>query len=136
MSQPIKADELFTSWSRNQWKRMYVFAGQEDFLIEQALRQATSHWLAGDTSGLNLDRLDGDKHSADEILAACRTAPFLGQARVVRIEIAFRLSAPDQEQLAEALPQLPTDIYLIFIWGKEWRRDELRKPLVEATLNA
>jgi len=136
MSQPIKSDELFASWSRNQWKSVYLFAGQEDFLIEQAVQQAGSHWLAGDSSGLNWDRLDGNEHGADEILEACRTAPFLGKARVISVQNAFRLSAQDQELLAEALPRLPPDVFVLFIWGKEWRRDELRKPLVEATLNS
>src|SRR5205807_141807 len=111
---------LFALWTRNQWKSVYLFAGAEDFLIEQALKQAVSRWLPDDAEGLNLDRMDGEKHAAADILAACRTVPFIGAVRVIRLDNTARLSPTDQGELAETLASLPAETRLLLIWGKEW----------------
>src|SRR5262249_35093654 len=81
---------------------------------------------------LNRDRFDGKDHSAAEILQIAQTVPFLASARVIQVDNAAKLSAKDQEVLAEGLTQLPPETRMLFIWGKEWRRDEARKPIVEA----
>ncbi len=133
MPQPIKSDELFSQWARHQWGSVYLFAGQEDFLIEQAYDQACRHWLGEDLS-LNRDRLDANAASIDEILEAIRTMPFLGSTKVVRIDNASKLSASDQEALVESLDRLSDETKIIFVWGKEWRRDDTRKPLVSKVI--
>lgn len=132
MPAPIKADELFTAWSRSTWRSVYLFAGQEDFLIEQAVVQAASHWLKDDPSGMNRDRFDGDTHEAEEILEGLRTVPFLASTRLVQITNAHELSAAGQRLLAEELPKLSADTKVLFIWGKAWERDDAKKPLVDA----
>src|SRR6185437_4149627 len=81
---------------------------------------------------LNLDRFDGESAGAQEILDACRTVPLLGGGRLVRVDQAAKLSAADQERLAEALPSVPPESGLIFLWGKEWRSEEAKKPLMGA----
>lgn len=131
MGQPIKSDDLFVSWSRGQWKSIYLFAGEEDFLIDQAIHQASRYWLGKEDSGFGLDRFDADEAEIPEILEACRTIPFMGSGKVVRIDNAAKLTAADQEVLAECLQTLPPETKIICVWGKEWRRDDARKPLVE-----
>jgi DNA polymerase-3 subunit delta len=135
MGQPVKSDDLFAAWSRGQWSRHYLFAGQEDFLIEQALRQAEEHLLKDDDAKLNRDRFDGEEHSVGEILQTCQTLPFLSSHRLVRIDHASAFGAAEQRELAEAIPKLPPETTLLFIWGKEWRRDDARKPLVESIID-
>lgn len=132
MPAPIKADDLFNAWSRKDWKSIYVFAGQEDFLIEQAVHQAVAHWLTTDETGLNRDRFDGDQHSADEIVASLQTMPFLGGTRLVQIDNACKLKADEQRQIAAELSKLNPDTKVIFVWGKAWERDDSKKALVEA----
>lgn len=134
MNAPIKSDELFSAWSRNQWKSVYLFAGEEDFLIDQAVTQAVAHWLSDESAGMNKDRFDGENHDAAAILEVAQTVPFLSSTRVLRVDNASKLSAADQKLIAEALPNLPPETRMLFIWGKEWRRDEAKKPLVEAIL--
>ena len=91
MPSPIKSDDLFVSWSRGQWKSIYLFAGQEDFLIEQALHQACRYWLGKDESGFGLDRFDAEEAELGEILEACRTMPFMGSGpKIVRIDNAAK----------------------------------------------
>ncbi len=75
-TQPIKADDLFTAWSRGQFQKIYLFTGQEDFLIEEAMKRLTARVLTDDPSGMNRDRLDAEDHSAGEILQTAQTMPF------------------------------------------------------------
>ena len=132
MATPIKSDDLFTQWSRNQWKPHYLFTGQEDFLIEEATGQALRHWLGETPDSLSLERLDAETQSVEEILQAAQTVPFFGGQRVVRIQNTSQFTAKEQEQLVAALGILSPETHCLFIWGKEWRRDDAQKPLVEA----
>ncbi len=132
MPTPIKADELFSLWSRKQWKPHYLFTGQEDFLIEEATQQALTHWLGENPDALSLDRLDAETHSLDDILQAAQTVPFFGGQRVLRVQNTYQLTAKEQERLVEVLGTLSPETHCLFIWGKEWRRDDAQKPLVEA----
>jgi DNA polymerase III subunit delta len=134
MNQPVRYDELLSSWSRNQWSSFYVFAGGEDFLMEQAAQRAVDHWLEGDTTGLNLDRFDAGDDELSKIVGVMQTVPFLGQTRVVRIDHAEAFSAKDQDRLVEVLRGLAPDTRVMALWRKDWRRDDLKKSLIEAAL--
>lgn len=134
MPTPIKADQLFQAWGRRQWRSIYLFAGEEDFLIEQAVHQAAAYWLPDDTSRLNWDRFDGEQHAAKEILPIAQTVPFMAKTRLIQVDNAAKFSESDQDRLADGLTRLPPETRMLFIWGKKWRRDEPQKPLVEAVL--
>ena len=47
MSGPLKAEDLLTAWSRGQFQRVYLFSGQEDFLIEEAVQKQIARVPAG-----------------------------------------------------------------------------------------
>jgi len=132
MPAPLKADELWAQWSRKQWKPHYLFTGQEDFLIDQAVELSLHHWLGEKPDLLNLERLDAETQSLEEITQAAQTMPFFGGHRVLRVQNASQLSVKEQEQLVEVLNTLSAETHCLFIWGKEWRRDDAQKPLVEA----
>lgn len=129
----LKWDDLSRLWQQNHWSSVYLFAGQEDFLIEQALTKLLGHWLADDTSGgLNYDRFDGETHSASQILDAAQTVPFLSATRVVRVDQAAEFSADDQRQLAEGLGLLSPQTRMVFVWGREWKGKDASAPLIQA----
>src|SRR4029077_4848329 len=135
-TRPLKADELFTAWSRHQYKFLYLFTGPEDLLIEEAVHQLASHRMGDPAAGINLDRLDGDSVTAEDILQACLTMPFGGACRMVEVRNPHRLSAEHQKRLAEGLANLPSTSQLVMIWGKEWRRDDAHRLLVEAAMRS
>jgi len=132
MAPPIKSDELWAQWSRKIWKPHYLFAGQEEFLIDQAFDKALHHWLGETPDSLSFDRLDAETQSLDEILQAAQTVPFFGGQRVLLLKNASQLTAAEQTRLAEVLDTLSPETHSLLIWGKEWRRDDATKPLVEA----
>ena len=132
MAPPIKYDELLAQWTRGQWKPHVLFCGQEDFLIDQAVEKAAAHWLGAHPDPMSFERLDAEAQTSEEILQAAQTAPFFGTTRLLCIRNASQFSAKEQEEWAEALAMLGPETHCIFIWGKEWRRDDAQKPLVEA----
>ena len=136
MPTPIKADDLFAAWTRGQFKPVYLFTGQEDFLIEEALKKLKAHWFPAAGDDINRDRLDAEKESVGEILQACQTVPFGGPTRLVEVRNTHRFSSEDQKRLAQGIATLPATTQLVFIWGKEWRKDDAYKPLVEAVMGA
>jgi DNA polymerase-3 subunit delta len=131
MTAPIKYDELLAHWARQQWKPHYLFSGLEDFLIDQAVEGATRHWLGEKPDALSLDRLDAETHALEDILQAAQTVPFFGGARVLCIRNVSQISAKEQEHLVRMLGSVSPETHCLFIWGKEWRRDDAQKPLVE-----
>jgi DNA polymerase-3 subunit delta len=132
MAAPIKSDDLWAQWSRKQWKTHYLFTGQEDFLIEQAFEQALHHWLGDKPDPLSLDRLDAETQTLEEISQAIQTVPFFSGHRIIRIQNTSQFTAKEQASLAEVLETASPETHCLFIWGKEWRRDDANKPLVEA----
>jgi len=134
MAAPIKSDELWAQWSRKLWKPHYLFAGQEEFLIDQAFNKALHYWLGDSPDALSFDRLDAETQSPEDIIQAAQTVPFFGGPRVLLIKNASQLLAPEQEKVSEVLETLSPETHCLFVWGKEWRRDDANKPLVEALM--
>jgi DNA polymerase-3 subunit delta len=132
----MRSDELFAVWAKGQFKPVYIFTGQEDFLIEEAVHRILSHRLPDAAGSINHDRLDAEDLSVGEIVQTAQTMPFGADVRVVEVRNTGRLSAEDQKNLAEALPRLPETTQLILIWGKEWRKDDAERPLVRAAQGA
>jgi len=127
----LKWDDLSRLWSQGKWGNIYLFAGQEDFLIEQALHQAQDHWLKDDHSGLNLERFDAEKDKAGAVIQSLQTLPFLAAARVIRIDQASDFLADEQKQIAETLQNLSPETRVIFIWGREWKSKDASSALVK-----
>lgn len=132
MPSPIKADDLWTAWSRSQWKTVYLFAGQEDFLIDQAIQRATTHWLGNTPDPLSIDKLDAEEKTADDVLQAAQTVPFFGGKRLLILKNTSQLSPTDQKSLSAALPSFSQDTLCLFVWGREWRREDSQKALIES----
>ena len=74
--------------------------GEEDFLLEEALRALVDAALEGADRTLNLDVLDAADADARAIVARASSFPMTGARRVVVVRDADRLGAPDLEILA------------------------------------
>ena len=129
----LKWDDLSRLWQKGEWSSVYLFAGQEDFLIEQALTRLMTQWLADDTSGgLNKDRFDADTHTPAQILDAAQTMPFLSPTRVIQVDNAAEFKADEQRDLADGLANLSPQARIVFLWGREWKGKDASSPLVQA----
>lgn len=65
---------------------VYLFYGDNDFLIQQGFRRLRDSLGPPDMVGLNTTYLEGDKVSFAELRAVCDAVPFLAPARLVVVE--------------------------------------------------
>ena len=74
--------------------------GEEDYLLEEALRALVDEALEGADRTLNLDVLNAAETDARDIVARASSFPMTGERRVVVVREAERLGAGDLEILA------------------------------------
>ena len=128
----LKWDDLSRRWAQKQWDANYLFAGEEDFLIEHALRQAQDHWLAAADRALSFDRFDAEEHDAGTILSALQTLPFLSPLRVIQVDHAADFKAEEQRLLAQGIEKAPPETRILWVWGRAWKGKDASSPLVQA----
>lgn len=92
---------------------VWLLAGEERLLRDQALAAITKAALAGGLAELNLDKFTAGETSVDKVLAATRTVPMMAKKRVVVIRGLERWDGGsssddggEEETDAKALPPL------------------------------
>jgi DNA polymerase-3 subunit delta len=85
---------------------VYLFYGEEQYLIKQALKSLCNCFLT-ETNEWNYELLDGQEISAEEIVNAANTVPFWGQQKMVVVKNpSFLQSTEEPETGAQNLPLL------------------------------
>ncbi|MSQ27152.1 MAG: DNA polymerase III subunit delta [Dehalococcoidia bacterium] len=124
---------------------IYLFHGENDFLIQEAASEVAAALGPPDMVSLNTSRLEGAKLSYAELQQACDTIPFLAPARLVVVEgLLHRFESRDNEapqakgrnkldsgwdQLAVHASQMPESTHLVLVDGKIAPGNPLRKAL-------
>jgi DNA polymerase III subunit delta len=113
-------------------KNAYLFAGEEIFLIEEALTQARS--LLEDGAAMNiLSYQSSEIHRIEDIISIMNTMPFLSDQRLVVIRNAHKLSAGDLEKIRAYLADpCPATVLILTVEGSKDDRKitkELKSPL-------
>lgn len=124
---------LTAGWAKGVFHPVYFFAGPDALQKDDAVKALQRHFLKGDESGLNVDKLDGETASAGQIIVAFQTLPFLGGGRLVLVRRAHALSASDAGRLAEALEKPPQVNCLVLLWDE---KADNRNALVRAAKSA
>jgi DNA polymerase III subunit delta len=117
-SADLKYDQLAALWAKGTFHPVYLLAGPDTLLKEEALKNFQKLFLAGDDSGLNIDRFDGDTSAASEILGAFRTLAFLGGRRLIVVRRAQELSSAEANLLADGLAA-PSENALVLLWDEK-----------------
>jgi len=68
------------------FKHIYLFYGEEKFLIQLYLQRMLEIIFEGQDKTMNLDRFDNETKDQDKILGSLETLPFFAQKRVVLLE--------------------------------------------------
>lgn len=119
-----------------------IFYGEDGFSADEALDALRSQIDTDGQLGDNTDRVDGASAKPDELLALCRTMPFLSARRLVvvrgllgRFEVAGRRGRRKDSGLgvwqpfAEGVRELPETTALVFIDGKLGAQNALLRAL-------
>ncbi len=81
-------------------KPVYLIYGSEELLLERAVDRLRDRLAAVADLDFNLETFDGLSISADEIIGAANTMPFMSDRRLVIVHDVDKLDASDLESLA------------------------------------
>src|SRR5262245_35150169 len=104
-------DEAIKRAERGDLLPVWLLAGEERLLRDQALAAITKAALAGGLAELNLDKFTAGEASVDKVLGATRTVPMMAKKRVVVVRGLERWDAgsegaTDEDDGGKALPPL------------------------------
>lgn len=78
-------DSLSLSFKEKHFAPLYLFHGEEDFLIEEAIDELLEHAIDQSTKSFNLDVLYGSDIDARDVVALGSSFPMMAERRVVII---------------------------------------------------
>jgi len=91
-------------------KPIYLFYGEEDFLIEEKINSLKSQI---ENPSLNVEVIDGDNYSPEYFAAALQTQPLLGGEKLVIVRD-LKLTAENQDQFIPLIKNIPPQVKVVF----------------------
>lgn len=82
-------------------KPVYLIYGSEQLLLDRAVRRLKDRLAKVADLDFNMETFDGDGASADEVVNAANTMPFLSERRLVVVRGVDKMGAADQGSLAD-----------------------------------
>ncbi len=113
----------------------YVLLGNDATRREQAFRDIRDAAVDPTLHDLAVQTFDGDSVQVDQIIEAARTAPFLGERRVVYVRRFDAMSTDDQATVIELLAAgLPTTVLVLAATSLDRRRKATQSLLEHAAV--
>ncbi len=111
-------EDLERSLRQGQVLPLYLFTGEETFLIDEALRLIISAALDESDQAFNLDILSGDDIDARDIVARASAFPLMAERRVVVVRDVERLGERGLELLSRYVDSPSPTTCLVLIAAK------------------
>jgi len=112
--------ELYASWDRGEYKSVYLFHGEEEYIKKSALERLRGDILPAGLEALNETILEGAV-SADRVIEAAETLPMMCDRRLVVVKDWGPLmsgkakgEADDADRFVKWLPGAPESCTLVF----------------------
>lgn len=115
--------------------RLYVFHGEETFLLHHYLEQMKKLLLDPLTESFNYHRLNSETFELRAFADAVENLPMMAEATFVQIDDVdiFKLNESDREKMAEILRDIPDYCTVVFTYvTAAWKPDKRLKKLWEA----
>jgi DNA polymerase-3 subunit delta len=106
-------------------KPVYLIYGSEELLLERAVKRLRDRLAAVADLDFNLEAFDGSSTSADAILGAANTMPFMSDRRLVIVHGVDKLEASDLESLAAYARDPAPSTCLVLVATKIARNSKL-----------
>ncbi len=97
---------------------VYLFTGEMDSRRTTAVKDLISRMVSPGSADFDLEKFDGDKTSAENILSAAATLPFGSDRKVVVVNRVDRMSGDDQEKIAVFVKKPMPHSSLILLSGE------------------
>jgi len=120
-------NDLKRALAGKQFSPVYLFHGEEEFLVDEAAQSVINAALTLDERGFNLDILYGNEADAREIASHASSFPMMAERRVVLVREVDKLS--NKELLAQYMENASPTTSLILLSSKP---DFRRKPYLTA----
>ncbi len=89
---------------------IYLFYGEEDFLIDEGVQAITEHALDPGMKSFNLDVMDGSKVDAKDVVAHASSFPMMGPRRIVIVrEFEKLVGAESAKEIVTAYVNRPLE---------------------------
>jgi DNA polymerase-3 subunit delta len=126
-------DGIILDIKKNNIKRLYLFYGQERYLVDDIVSNMKSSILNDAFKSLNYIKLEGSTLNFDIIVNACETLPFMDDKKIVIIDEHnlfkgkkasggnndFACNSKSMDELCSYIQEIPDTTVLIFIAGEE-----------------
>lgn len=112
----MRYGELITELERKRFSNLYLFYGEEAYLIEDVLRRVSEAIIHA--KDFNYDLLYGSSSSADEILGIAQTLPVFSPWRLLIVKEADKILDKDLERLLPYINDPSPSTCLIFVGEK------------------
>lgn len=113
--------ELVDSINKHEIKNIYLFLGEEVYLINKALEKLKKILIDPSFEQLNFTILEGKEISISQIIDACETLPFMAEKKLVYVKSGdiFQskskiFSEEDEKYFIEYIKQIPETTTIVF----------------------
>lgn len=133
--QPDGLQNLKNSLRAKELDRLYVFCGEEVFLLNHYLGQIKKLLLDDLTESFNFHKLNQEDFSVESFLNAVENMPMMAEHTLVHVDEVdlFKLPEDDRSKIAETLSDIPDYCTIVFTYETvEWKPDKRQKQLWEA----
>ncbi len=106
----------------SEYKPVYLIVGEQDLLLDQAVEALKSSVAEVADLDFNLETFEGESASADDIVAACNTLPFVSERRLVIVRGVDKMSKDAAEALVRYAED-PSPTTILALVGQEAREE-------------
>lgn len=127
--------ELKQALKNKKWNRLYVFHGEETFLLNHYLGQMKKQLLDPLTESFNFHRLNNETFDIQGFADAVENLPMMAENTLVQVDDIdlFKLGEGDRNKIAELLSDIPDYCTVVFTYlTTPWKPDKRLKKLWQA----
>lgn len=131
-NQPSALQVLKTELKAKQFRRLYIFYGEESFLLHHYLEQIKKNLVDELTESFNFHKLTSENFDVQSLADAVENLPMMAENTFVwvdEIDI-FKLAEADRNRVAEVLSDIPDYCTIVFTYETTpWKPDKRMKKL-------
>ena len=127
--------ELKTQLKNKDLGRLYIFHGEEVFLLHHYLEQMKKQLLDALTESFNFHRMNSETFDLQTFADAVENLPMMAEHTMVQVDEVdlFKLGESDRNKIAEILSDIPDYCTVVFTYETTpWKPDKRLKKLWEA----
>lgn len=125
--QPSMLQQLRTDLKNKQLQRLYVFYGEETFLMQHYLEQVKKLLLDELTESFNFHKLTAENFQLQTFLDSVENLPMMAENTLVWVDEVdiFKLPESDREKLAQTMGDIPDYCTVVFTYvTTPWKPDK------------